>query len=100
VKYPCNVNEHRAKTPWGTRFVQGGRGRPPGPTARGGSPHPAEREFFIDNLMVRIHFIIVMIRWNGLAPWEFAFLFLHTTSVMQNANVDEHLTKPIRIGGK
>ena len=25
----------------------------------------------IDNLLVRIHFIIVMIRWTGLAPWEF-----------------------------
>jgi len=22
---------------------------------------------------VRIHFIIVMIRWTGLAPWEFEF---------------------------
>ena len=31
-----------------------------------------EREFFIDNL---IHFIIVMIRWTGLAPWEFGFPF-------------------------
>ena len=31
----------------------------------------AEIEFFIDNLLVRIHFIIVMIWWNGLAPWEF-----------------------------
>ena len=31
-------------------------------------PH---REFFlIDNLLVRIHFIIVMIRWTGLAPWS------------------------------
>ena len=30
-----------------------------------------EREFFIDNLLVRIHYIIVMIRWTGLAPWEF-----------------------------
>jgi len=29
------------------------------------------REFFIDNLLVRIHFIIVMIRWTGLAPREF-----------------------------
>jgi len=28
----------------------------------------AEREFFIDNLLVRIHFIIVMITWTGLAP--------------------------------
>ena len=34
-----------------------------------------EREFFIDNLLVRIHFIIVMIRWSGLAPWEFEFPF-------------------------
>jgi len=32
-----------------------------------------EKEFFIDNLLVRIHFIIVMIRWTGLAPWEFEF---------------------------
>ena len=30
----------------------------------------AEREFFIDNLLVRIHFIIMMIRWIGLAPWR------------------------------
>ena len=29
---------------------------------------PREREFFIDNLLVRIHFIIVMIRWTDLAP--------------------------------
>ena len=34
-----------------------------------------EREFFIDNLLVRIHFIIVMVRWTGLAPWEFEFPF-------------------------
>ena len=34
-------------------------------------PSTLEREFFIDNLLVRIHFIIVMIRWTGLAPWEF-----------------------------
>ena len=32
-----------------------------------------EREFFIDNLLVRIHFIIAMIWWTGLAPWEFEF---------------------------
>ena len=30
-----------------------------------------EKEFFIANLLVRIHFIVVMIRWTGLAPWEF-----------------------------
>jgi len=34
-----------------------------------------EREFFIDNLLVRVHFIIVMIRWTGLAPWEIEFPF-------------------------
>jgi len=35
-----------------------------------------EKEFFIDNLLVRIQFIVVMIRWTGLAPWEFEFPFL------------------------
>jgi len=34
-----------------------------------------QRELFIDNLLVGIHFIIVMIRWTALAPWEFEFLF-------------------------
>ena len=34
-----------------------------------------ERGFFIDNLLVRIHFIIMMIRWTSLAPWEFEFPF-------------------------
>ena len=29
----------------------------------------------IDNLLVRIHFIIVKFRWTGLAPWEFEFPF-------------------------
>ena len=32
-----------------------------------------EREFFSDDLLVRIHFIIVKVRWTGLAPWEFEF---------------------------
>ena len=32
-----------------------------------------EREFLIDNLLVRIHFIFEMIWWSGLAPWEFEF---------------------------
>jgi len=49
-----------------------GRGRGPGlcPLSQG-----AEREFLIDNLLVRTHFIIVMIGWTGLAPWEFEFIF-------------------------
>ena len=34
-----------------------------------------ERVFFIDSLLVRIHSIIVMIRWTGLVPWEFEFPF-------------------------
>ena len=34
-----------------------------------------EREFFVDKLLVRVHFIIVMIRWTGLAPWECEFPF-------------------------
>jgi len=32
-----------------------------------------EGKFFIDNLLARNHFIIVMIRWIGLAPWGFEF---------------------------
>ena len=32
-----------------------------------------EREFFIDNLLVRTYFIIEMMRWTGLAPREFEF---------------------------
>jgi len=33
--------------------------------------HTSQRESFFDNLLVRNHFIIVMIRWTSLAPWEF-----------------------------
>ena len=32
-----------------------------------------EREYFIDNLLVRLHFSIVIVRWTGLAPWNFEF---------------------------
>ena len=34
-----------------------------------------DREFFVDNLLVQIHSMIEMIRWTGLAPWEFEFPF-------------------------
>ena len=34
-------------------------------------PRLLKREFFVDNLLVRIHYIIVMVKWAGLAPWEF-----------------------------
>jgi len=30
---------------------------------------------FIDSVLVRIHFIIVIIAWTGLAPWAFEFPF-------------------------
>ena len=33
-----------------------------------------EGEFFIANLLVRIHFITEMIWWTGLAPWAGTFL--------------------------
>jgi len=32
-------------------------------------------EFFTDNLLVRVHFIIEMIWWTGLASWELEFSF-------------------------
>ena len=36
------------------------------------SPCKRERkEFLTDNLLVRMNFIIQMIWWTGLAPWEF-----------------------------
>ena len=31
------------------------------------------REFLIYNLLVRIHFIVEMIWWTGLAPWALEF---------------------------
>jgi len=34
-----------------------------------------KREFLIDNLLVRIHYIIVMIKWTGHAPWEFELYY-------------------------
>ena len=37
------------------------------------TPSGRQREFYIDNRPVRIHFIIVMIRWAGPALWEFEF---------------------------
>ena len=31
------------------------------------------RRWGVAQVLVRIHFIVVMIRWTGLAPWEFEF---------------------------
>ena len=41
----------------------------------GRRPLCVRERFFLDNLLVRIHLIIEMIWWAGLAPWEFEFLF-------------------------
>ena len=32
-----------------------------------------EREFLIENQVARIHFIVEMFWWTGLAPWELEF---------------------------
>ena len=45
-----------------------------------------EIEFFVDNLLVRVHFIIVMIRWTGHAPPQREFslrMFLHANRLFQ-----------------
>ena len=64
------------------------------------SPPPArENEFFTDNLLVRIHFIIVMIWLNGLAPWEFEFSFpggrISTFLVQSAHNLGQPCVSPI-----
>ena len=40
-----------------------------------GETKPREREFAFDNLLVRIHLIIEIIRRTSLAPWGFGFPF-------------------------
>ena len=37
------------------------------------SSYAGERQFFIDNLLVRIYSIIEMMSSTGLAPWEFEY---------------------------
>jgi len=44
-------------------------GDSPGPLSACHPPSP-EKEFLIDNLLVRLHFIIEIFQWTGLAPWE------------------------------
>ena len=59
-----------------TPFLDHNPPNPPNPQGAGGDDlHRRKREFFVDNLLVQIHFIIVMIRWTGLVPWEFEFPF-------------------------
>jgi len=55
-------------------FVQGEDGEELGADA--GEPEEKDDEDEEGgNLLVRTHFIIVMIRWTGLAPWESEFPF-------------------------
>ena len=64
--------------------------RPPPPKiARNGV---IKREFLIDNLLVRIHFMLEMIWWTGLALWEFEFPFPDrlTTCYQLNPGAGEH----------
>ena len=58
------VRAHRAR-----RAAPRTRARTKGLDRREDARVPRER--VIDNLLVRIHYIIVMIKWTGLAPWEF-----------------------------
>ena len=54
--------------------VHGGRGTSPGGPRGRRRPRASslrEREFFIGKFLVRMHFIIVMIEWNGLSPCQF-----------------------------
>ena len=44
--------------------------------------HPRERGVFVDKLLVRIHFIVEMIWWTGLAPQEFE---LHPSSTYEKS---------------
>ena len=45
-----------------------------------------EKEFFIDNPLGQIHFIIEMIYWTNLAPWDFELPF--PGSLISNSLVD------------
>ena len=49
----------------------------------------SERDFIIDNLLVRIHLIIVMIRWTGLA-WEYHSLFQVALHLASSATFRAH----------
>ena len=61
---PYSVPEGRALATGADVLLGERRGR----AARGRGVRLA---FFIDNLLGRIHFITVMIRWTGLAPFPF-----------------------------
>jgi hypothetical protein len=51
------------------------------------------KEFFIDNLLVRIHFIIEMIWWTGLTAGEFELPFPgnRTSTFLEVDHFHDHL---------
>ena len=64
-----NVNFEHSLSTFGNKCPQNGsKNEPRAPRTSLGCPQ--EGPSVVDNLLVRIHFIIVMIRWTGLAPWE------------------------------
>ena len=65
---PPEVNHSPKWTTLSGRQAQGRGVHPSGARSQEPRSCQREREFFIDNLLARIHFIIVMIRWTGLAP--------------------------------
>ena len=57
-----------------------------------------EREILVASLLVRIHFIIVMIRLTGLAPWKFDFPFLNSltsTFLAKNIEITIFICSPV-----
>ena len=72
-------------------WCPGGEFRHPNPES---IPNPEEKEFFVENLLVRIHFIIVKVRWTGLAPWEFEFPFPGSLTSTFLVNLPQALNLP------
>ena len=54
-------------------------------------PTSPDIELCIDNLLVRVHCIIEMVRWNGLAPWEFEFPF---PGILTSTFLDQRRPRP------
>ena len=66
----ASTNQGPEKGDFGSALRAGGASRHLDVTSerRESRAAPGERDFFIDNLLVRIHLIILMLRWTGLAP--------------------------------
>jgi len=87
-KVDVRLPEKKRQRQWGEE----GRTDMPRPVHVNTESLPRERDFFISNLLARNHFIIVMIRWIGLAPWKFEFPFAGslTSTFLEPAHTVEH----------